>query len=223
LIRPRLIAPAVGATAVLCAAVLAGALFASNAASPAAWADGTPAKAILSSHVLQKNVLVGHEIAVRGSLAPTLGGEVVRLQQRRAGGWTDLAHSRSDPNGHFVIYAWPRRIGAFAVRVVVSGMPAGLDAASASAKVNVYHKVIASWYGPGGRTACGEELTPATLGVANKTLPCGTFVTLRYGHRTLRVRVIDRGPFVPGRDYDLTYATKLALGFVGVAPVWATR
>jgi hypothetical protein len=223
LIRPRLIAPAVGATTVLCASVLAGAFLASNAASPAAWADGAPADAVLSSHVLQKNVLVGHEIAVRGSLAPTLGREVVRLQQRRAGGWIDLAHRYSAANGRFVIDAWPRRIGAFVMRVVVGGMPPGLDAAGASAKVNVYHKVIASWYGLGGRTACGEELTPATLGVANKTLPCGTFVTLRYGHRTLRVRVIDRGPFVAGRDYDLTYATKLKLGFVGVAPVWATR
>ena len=40
------------------------------------------------------------------------------------------------------------------------------------------------------------------------TLPCGTMVTLRYGGRTITVPVIDRGPYVAGRDYDLTYATQ---------------
>ena len=72
----------------------------------------------------------------------------------------------------------------------------------------VYRAVFASWYGPGGTTACGQSLGAATLGVANRTLPCGTLVTLRYRGRTVRVPVIDRGPFVAGRDYDLTYATK---------------
>jgi rare lipoprotein A len=83
--------------------------------------------------------------------------------------------------------------------------------------------VLASWYGPGGRTACGQELTAKTLGVANKTLPCGTRVTLHYHHRTISVRVIDRGPYVAGRDYDLTYATKRALGAGDLTELWATR
>jgi rare lipoprotein A (peptidoglycan hydrolase) len=71
-------------------------------------------------------------------------------------------------------------------------------------------------------TACGEPLGVATMGVANKTLPCGTMVTLRYRGRSVRVPVIDRGPFVPGRDYDLTYATRLALGAGDVSEVWAS-
>ena len=54
------------------------------------------------------------------------------------------------------------------------------------------------------------------MGVANKTLPCGTLVTLRYDGRTVRVAVIDRGPYVAGREFDLTEATKQALGFGGV-------
>ena len=86
----------------------------------------------------------------------------------------------------------------------------------------VFHAVVASWYGPGGRTACGQTLTVATLGVANRTLPCGTIVTLRYRNRTVRVPVIDRGPFVAGRDYDLTWATKLALGAGDVTVIWAS-
>ena len=61
-----------------------------------------------------------------------------------------------------------------------------------------------------------------TLGVANRTLPCGTLVTLHYGSRTVRVPVIDRGPYVVGREFDLTEATKQALGFAGVGEVWST-
>jgi len=47
-------------------------------------------------------------------------------------------------------------------------------------------------------------------------------VTLHYGGRTVRVPVIDRGPYVAGRDYDLTYATKLALGAGDVSQIWAS-
>jgi len=60
------------------------------------------------------------------------------------------------------------------------------------------------------------------MGVANKTLPCGTLVTLRYAGRMVRVPVIDRGPYVAGREFDLTEATKRALGFGGVGEVWST-
>ena len=71
--------------------------------------------------------------------------------------------------------------------------------------------------------ACGGTLTSSTLGVANKTLPCGTLVTLRYGGRSIRVPVVDRGPYVAGREFDLTEATKDALGFDGTGEVWSTR
>ena len=66
-------------------------------------------------------------------------------------------------------------------------------------------------------------MTSSTLGVANKTLPCGTLVTLRYGTRSIRVPVVDRGPYVAGRDFDLTEATKRVLGFEGVGEVWSSR
>ncbi len=90
-------------------------------------------------------------------------------------------------------------------------------------RLNVYRLAQASWYGGGGGLACGGELTSTTMGVANKTLPCGTLITLRYGDRTVRVRVIDRGPYVAGREFDLTEATKHALGFGDVGEVWSTR
>jgi rare lipoprotein A len=89
-------------------------------------------------------------------------------------------------------------------------------------RLNVYRLVEVSWYGGGGSLACGGLLTSSTMGVANKTLPCGTRVTLRYHGRTVRVRVIDRGPYVEGREYDLTEATARALGFEGVGEMWAS-
>ncbi len=82
----------------------------------------------------------------------------------------------------------------------------------------------ASWYGPGlwGRsTACGAVLRPTTVGVAHKTLPCGTMVRFVYEGRTVTAPVIDRGPYIKGRAWDLTAAASEALGLesVGVARI----
>jgi hypothetical protein len=67
--------------------------------------------------------------------------------------------------------------------------------------------------------ACGGVLRPEQLGVAHKTAPCGTLVTFRYGDRAIRVPVIDRGPYIVGREWDFTAATAAALGFPGLGPV----
>lgn len=80
----------------------------------------------------------------------------------------------------------------------------------------------ASWYGPGfygGRTACGQKLRESTVGVAHKTLPCGSKVLIGYGGRYLLTRVIDRGPFIAGRSWDLTNGARLSLGYKGIDPV----
>ena len=82
----------------------------------------------------------------------------------------------------------------------------------------------ASWYGPGlygNSTACGQTLRPSTLGVAHKTLPCGTFVKFRHRGHVLVTQVIDRGPYIAGRSWDLTEAASEALDFesVGVGRV----
>lgn len=74
---------------------------------------------------------------------------------------------------------------------------------------------LATWYGPGffgRRTACGQTLRPSTWGIAHRTLPCGTLVTLVRGRKRVAVRVIDRGPY-SGATVDLTSRTKRFLGF----------
>jgi rare lipoprotein A (peptidoglycan hydrolase) len=66
-----------------------------------------------------------------------------------------------------------------------------------------------SWYGPGfygKRTACGLAMTETLIGVAHRTLPCGTKITFRdpASGRTVTAPVVDRGPYVTGRQWDLT-------------------
>ena len=66
-----------------------------------------------------------------------------------------------------------------------------------------------SWYGPGfygKRTACGLAMTESLIGVAHRTLPCGTRITFKNpaNGRVVTAPVVDRGPFVAGRDWDLT-------------------
>jgi rare lipoprotein A len=74
---------------------------------------------------------------------------------------------------------------------------------------------IATWFGPGlyGRqTACGQKLTPSVIGVANRTLPCGTLVSVAYQGRTMTVPVLDRGPYGRnGAEWDLTAGAAAAL------------
>jgi rare lipoprotein A (peptidoglycan hydrolase) len=73
----------------------------------------------------------------------------------------------------------------------------------------------------GNKTACGKVLKRSTLGLANRTLPCGTPVAVYWHGRTIVVPVIDRGPYANGADWDLTVATSNALGMSGTETVGA--
>ena len=71
----------------------------------------------------------------------------------------------------------------------------------------------------GKRTACGEIVGPATEGIAHPVLPCGVKLYISYRGRTVLAEVIDRGPYVPGREFDLTQALAHRLGLSGVQRV----
>lgn len=80
----------------------------------------------------------------------------------------------------------------------------------------------ATWYGPGlygNHTACGETLQSGTVGVAHRTLPCGTTIKFAYHGHYLVTKVIDRGPYTHGNAFDLTNGARRALGFEGVGQV----
>lgn len=79
--------------------------------------------------------------------------------------------------------------------------------------------MVASWYGPGfnGKlTANGEIYNQMALTAAHKDLPFGTFlrITNQKNGKSVIVRINDRGPYIEGRDLDLSMGTALALGMV---------
>lgn len=96
----------------------------------------------------------------------------------------------------------------------VASAPAGQDLV-----FSPFRSAGASWYGPGlygSKTACGQTLRATTIGVAHRNLPCGTMVKFVYQGHAVVAPVIDRGPYVKGRAWDLTAAASEALEFEGV-------
>ena len=84
------------------------------------------------------------------------------------------------------------------------------------------HAEVASWYGPGfsGRhTASGERFDSGAMTAAHKALPFGTRVQVCHNDRCVVVRINDRGPYVKGRDIDLSRAAARAIGIDGVGRV----
>jgi rare lipoprotein A len=82
---------------------------------------------------------------------------------------------------------------------------------------------LACYYGFRNETANGEMMNPTAMTAAHKTLPFGTRVrvTDMRTHRTVVVRINDRGPFTKGYIIDLSTAAASALGIVerGIAMV----
>jgi peptidoglycan lytic transglycosylase len=196
---------------------------ASAAAVPVARVAVAPRLATAQSRL---DVLAGRRAIVRGAVAPGGAGRRVALEVRRGGAWRTADRDRTDGRGRFALGLRTSRTGSLPVRVRFAGDGANAPAARALGRLNVYRAAAASWYGPGlygSRLACGGRLSAGTLGVANKSLPCGARVTLRYRGRSVRVPVVDRGPFAGGREYDLTAATAQRLGFRGTGAVLTTR
>ena len=173
-----------------------------------------------------RHVLGSRPVRVKGSLRPALSGRKVSLQRATGRGWKTVDRTRTGRGGSFRASLRPRRAGAYRLRVRFAGDRFAAAASVRLKRVYVYRAGHASWYGPGfygNRTACGGALTPGRLGVAHKSLPCGTKVTFRYRGRSATVPVIDRGPYAAGRDWDLTAATKAKLGFGSTGTVWSTK
>jgi rare lipoprotein A len=184
-----------------------------------------PTRLDVKTHML--NVLEGHAALVAGRVLGARGpqglsGLMITLQKLGRRGWQTLARARSSTNGAYRLRFLAERTGSETLRLRFAGDAKHAESHRRIGKLEVFRLVEASWYGGGGSLACGGSLTDSTLGVANKTLPCGTLVTLRYNGRSIRVPVIDRGPYVEGREFDLTYATKQALGFGDTGEVWST-
>jgi rare lipoprotein A len=194
------------------------------APAPADTSQGTPAATASKVGVThrQLNVKLGRRAEVRGAIQPA--GSTVALQIRRGHRWVTLDRDRTDPSGRYRLHDRLHRPVSARARLNVShGGPAGHRGLG---RLNVFRIAHASWYGPGlygGHLSCGGRLDAGDLGVAHKSLPCGTKVTLRHNGRRVRVPVIDRGPYVGAREYDLTAATARKLRFRGHGGIQTTR
>jgi rare lipoprotein A (peptidoglycan hydrolase) len=90
------------------------------------------------------------------------------------------------------------------------------------AGAGTWYRALAAPYTPSTkakRGACGALIAADTIGVAHPVLPCGVKVFVRYGKREVLTQVIDRGPKVPGREFDLTRALASELGVVGTQTI----
>jgi len=167
---------------------------------------------------------LGDMLNFHGTTAPVDPGATVLIQTEAAGAttWTTLATATVNRHGAFLA-SWKTNVtGHLTVRAIIAGGAGANQAQGAAApessqtgQVAVYTAAIATYFGPGlyGRqTACGETLTPNLIGVANRTLPCGTNVEVNWDGKTLVVPVVDRGPYANGADWDLTAGTAAALG-----------
>jgi rare lipoprotein A len=170
------------------------------------------------------SVRTGRRVSVIGTAQPGLAGLIASLQVRRGRHWHTLDRDRTAAGGRYVLRGRVRQAMSAPARVVVRSSSA--RAHHRVGRVNAFRWANASWYGPGlygNHLGCGGTLTFSRLGVANKSLPCGTKLTLRHRGRAVRVSVIDRGPYVAGREFDLTAATARRLHFHGHGAILTTR
>jgi hypothetical protein len=191
---------------------------------PSVFADGSTLVAPLGN-------LLGDTVQVHGTLPGARPGDGVVVQRLDdVAGWQPVATAAVGDDGAFDATWKPDHSGRTKLRAVPAGQTTTATTAGVAdvpaRDVTIFRRARATWYGPGfygRRTACGRRLGRRTLGVAHKTLPCGTLVELFKDGRTVTVPVIDRGPFRAGTSYDLTAATAHAIGMTATSVIGAVR
>jgi rare lipoprotein A len=116
-------------------------------------------------------------------------------------------------------------VALLAVAVALAIVAQTHDAKGAEPTPEGSFTALAGSSGPeafGRRTACGGVLRPETEGVSHPTLPCGARVFITYHGLRVLTQVVDRGPYEPGRQFDVTDALARRLGLRGVQVIhWA--
>lgn len=182
------------------------------------------------------SAILRNGLSFSGQAPQSMAGDTIEVE--RSGhetnwAWAPTVSATVASDGTFAAVWHTNHIGRFSIRAVLSAASlaqaatAGTSVAqsattTSSLTITVYRPSLATQYGPGfygNRTACGERLRPGTIGLANRTLKCGTSVAIYYRGRTMIVPVIDRGPYANGADWDLTEATGRALGIDGSAEI----
>ncbi len=118
---------------------------------------------------------------------------------------------------------------AVSIVVICSYFSNPIQSAEASRRhsdhaAKTHHQGTASWYGPGfhgKKTANGERFNMYAMTAAHRTLPLSSYaeITNLKNHRSIIVRINDRGPYHGNRALDLSYAAAKELGISGVGSV----
>lgn len=176
-------------------------------------------KSHVALHVSRHSVLTGANVTVRGKVRPS-GAHRVKVVF--GGPDREVLALRAKPNGTFRAKWDAGRIGNYGVEAFGVHDKRVRGSHSKVRHLTSYRLAGASYYGPGlygNGVACGGTLEPGTLGVANKTLPCGTPVKFVWRGHSIVAPVIDRGPYIKGRAWDLTAAAAEALEFEGIGRI----
>lgn len=191
--------------------------------NPDSAARALTVRSVLRVGSVRRYVNLGDKVRITGTVRPR---GVRKLVIPVSGAGRRVLRTRTNAGGRFRLNWSPRQSGNYRLRVSAASNRVARGDGSRAIRVVGLRPTHASYYGPGlygGALACGGSLSPGTRGVAHKTLPCGSKVTLRYGRRTVTTRVVDRGPYVAGREFDLTAATRNDLGFGDTGTVWTNR
>lgn len=168
---------------------------------------------VTSFRLTPDHLVEGASVTATGTLSPGVDADQIIIQEWREEHWWTVR--RADVYGRvFSATFTPKQTGSGVVRAVIPGSRGRGQWISV---LTIFRVTEATWYGPGfygNSTACGQTYDDQILGVAHRTLPCGTSVTFFFNGIVLTVPVIDRGPY-SSADWDLSAETARRLGFTG--------
>ncbi|MCX6394287.1 MAG: septal ring lytic transglycosylase RlpA family protein [Solirubrobacterales bacterium] len=138
-------------------------------------------------------------------------------RQNGSGSWTHIGAANSSSSGSYRV-SWNVNVfGPVKLRVTAAG-----HAGQPSGTIMSFRRANATIFGGPSEyqaAACGGRIAKGTMGLAHKTLACGTLVRVSYGQRSIVLPVIDRGPYRGGYTWDVTYDAAKYLRMNGSAVI----
>jgi len=162
------------------------------------------------------NALGGKTHVATGSVGR--GRTRVSLERQSGNGsWAHIGAANSTSSGSYRV-SWNVNVfGPVKLRVTAAG-----HAGQPSGTIMSFRRANATIFGGPSEyqaAACGGRIAKGTMGLAHKTLPCGTLVRVSYGQRSIVLPVIDRGPYRGGYTWDVTYDAAKYLRMNGSAVI----
>jgi rare lipoprotein A (peptidoglycan hydrolase) len=175
---------------------------------------------LVSSQLVFSTLFSGPSIASAESSALMDEHAFLALQQPASVLSTTSQMNAAVSTGQFEELVRPTPVPTVAPTPVPSVAPT--PAPVAASQPSVFQTGVASTYGEGdgfegNLTACGQVFHTGVVQVAHKSLPCGTLIRVEDSDtgRAVTAEVTDRGPYIPGRIVDLSWAAFKQLDATG--------